>query len=400
MTSEPLVLLQTSDWHVGSALTSRTLGLSPELRELRRDEVDGAAERAVAAARALNADGLVVPGDLWDAECVAPAVIHRLLAALASFGPRPVFIAPGNHDFAGPGGWYEPSVLAALGMRSWPENVLVFRGPAWSTLPFPGRDDAAVVGRAFLSARLAAERPLAQPPPVPAVPLSLLLLHGSYESYGGPDSPIGPKKTAPFSRKELLSTGFTWTALGHHHQLEIIEDDAGAPRAAYSGCPTGRGLDELGPRSFLKVTLHPDRPPEVETMPADARVVRDLALHVSELDGPEIQARAAALFDSVAVTSLDIVRLTLTGSQAYGARPAAAVTALAPRVAHLLVRDRTAPPSPAESAGLQTAEGRFVASLTARRETAEDKRVVDLALALGRDALAGRVVRPRNPEEW
>ncbi len=115
MTSDPLVLLQTSDWHVGSALTSRNLGLSPELRETRRDEVDGAAERAVAAARASNADGLVVPGDLWDAECVAPAVIHRLLAALASFGPRPVFIAPGNHDFAGPGGWYEPSVLAALG---------------------------------------------------------------------------------------------------------------------------------------------------------------------------------------------------------------------------------------------------------------------------------------------
>src|SRR5512140_2956712 len=99
-----------------------------EVRAIRREDVDGAAERAVDAARACGADALVVPGDLWDAENVPAAAIHRLLEALASFAPRPVFVAPGNHDFAGAGGWYDPSVLAALGMRAWPENVVVFRG--------------------------------------------------------------------------------------------------------------------------------------------------------------------------------------------------------------------------------------------------------------------------------
>ena len=83
----PLVLVQSSDWHVGSALTGTGLGFSPEFRETRRSEVDGAAERAVQVARDAGADLLLVPGDLWDAESVPPATIHRVLEARASFAP-------------------------------------------------------------------------------------------------------------------------------------------------------------------------------------------------------------------------------------------------------------------------------------------------------------------------
>ncbi len=187
-----------------------------------------------------------MPGDLWDAESAPPASIHRLLDALASFSPRPVFVAPGNHDFAGRGGFYDPPVLAALGMRAWPENVVVFREPGWTLAPFPGREDAAVVGRAFLSAAAVTDRPLAPPPSRPAVPHALLLLHGSLETYPGADAPRGAKATAPFSRRELLDAGFSWAALGHHHHLHVVADEAGGPRGAYAGCPTGRGLDETG----------------------------------------------------------------------------------------------------------------------------------------------------------
>ena len=47
---------------MGSALTGGGLGMPPEVRAARREEVDGAAERAVEAAKARGADGLVVPG--------------------------------------------------------------------------------------------------------------------------------------------------------------------------------------------------------------------------------------------------------------------------------------------------------------------------------------------------
>ncbi len=396
----PVVFLQTSDWHVGSPLAGRTFAWPADLRARRREEVDAAAERAVRAARAADADAILVPGDLWDAESVPPSSIHRLLEALASFAPRPVFVAPGNHDFAGAGGFYDPSVLAALGMRSWPENVVVFREPGWEVRPLPRRDDVAVVGRAFLSAAAAAERPLAAAPPRPEVPHAVLLLHGSLESYPGPDAPRGAKRTAPFTREELLAAGFSWAALGHHHHVHVLADDAGAPLAAYSGCPTGRGLDETGPRVFLKVTLQPGRPPAVERLPADERTLFDLVADVGDLDAAGILATVEALLLEEGVRAGDIGRVTLRGPQPYGARPAAALEPLVSRVAHLVVRDETSPERPPDSGTLPTAEGRFLSELSARREAADEetRRVVDLAVRLGRDALAGRALRPPEPE--
>jgi len=394
--------LQTSDWHVGSALTGRGLSWPAELRARRRDEVDGAPERAVRAAREAGADALLVPGDLWDAESAPPASIHRVLEALASFAPRPVFVAPGNHDFAGRGGFYDPQVLAALGMRAWPENVVLFREPAWTVAPFPGRPDAAVVGRAFLSAAAVADRPLAPPPSRPAVAHALLLLHGSLETYPGADAPRGAKATAPFSRRELLDAGFSWAALGHHHHLHVVSDDAGAPRGAYAGCPTGRGLDETGRRVFLKVTVRDGEPASVETVPADARTLHDVEIDAADLDAAALLARADAVFAREAVAAQDVVRVTLRGVQPFGAQPAAALEPLAARVTHLVVRDRTSPPAPEpEGSGIPTAEGRFLSELRSRLDAAPDeaaRRVAQLALRLGRDALSGRPVRPPDAE--
>lgn len=397
----PLTLLQTSDWHVGSALLGKGLGLSAELREARRAEVDGAAERAVAAAREGRADALLVPGDLWDAETAPPESLHRVLDALASFAPRPVFVAPGNHDFAGAGGFYDPTVLQALGMRAWPDNVVVFRTGAFETVPFPGRDDAAVTGRAFLSASVRAERPLAAPPRRPEVPYALLLLHGSLESYSGPDAPSGEKRTAPFSREELLAAGFRWAALGHHHRSEVVGDEEGRPVAAYSGSPSGRGLDEVGPRVFLRVTLRPDGGNSVEAVPADGRTVHDLSLDVSGLDASVARERALLLFGASGVGARDLVRLTLTGRQPLGSRPAAWLQDVSPAPESLHVRDLTSPRAD-EEPDPRTAEGRFVLALGAAMAEAPDersRRTVALALRLGRDALAGRALSAPAPED-
>jgi DNA repair exonuclease SbcCD nuclease subunit len=399
-TGRPLTFLQSSDWHAGSSLTGGGLALPPEIRAVRREDVDGAAARAVEAARSCGAEALIVPGDLWDAENVSAATIHRIAEAFASFAPRPVFVAPGNHDFAGAGGFYDASVLAALGMRPWPPNVVVFRSPEWETVAFPGRDDTTVTGRAFLSPAVVAERPLAPPPARPLSSHALLLLHGSLESYPGADSARGTKRTAPFSRREVLDAGFSWAALGHHHHFHVVENEAGVPRGAYSGSPTGRGLDETGPRVFLKVTLVPGEAPCVETLPADARCVRDLTVDVSELEAAALAERLEAAWATGGVGPGDFVRLTLTGTQPFGARPADAARAFAGRARHLAVRDLTAPP--AEHSGPRSAEGRFAADLWARRDAAVEegpRRLAELALRLGRDALAGRPLVPPAPED-
>jgi DNA repair exonuclease SbcCD nuclease subunit len=285
-------------------------------------------------------------------------------------------------------------------MRPWPENVVVFRGPEWTAVRFPGRDDVTVVGRAFLSSAAVVERPLAPAPPRPETTHALLLLHGSLESYAGADSPRGAKRTAPFSERELADAGFSWAALGHHHHVQVVSDDQGRPRGAYAGCPTGRGLDEAGPRVFLKVTLPVDAAPLVEPIPADTRVVRDVTVDVSELEAEPLAERVEAALGEAGVLAPDLVRVTLTGTQAFGARPADVLRPLAARVKHLAIRDRTEPPAP--EPGPRSAEGRFASDLLARRAiAAEDtqRRVIDLALRLGRDALLGRPVRPPDAED-
>jgi DNA repair exonuclease SbcCD nuclease subunit len=362
--------------------------------------VDAAAERAVQAALACGAEAMLVPGDLWDAENVPAASIHRMLEAFSAFAPRPVFVAPGNHDFAGPGGYYDPAVLSALGMRPWPSNVTVFRSPAWTAVPFPGRDDVTVVGRAFLSPAAVADRLLAPPPPRPGTPLALLLLHGSLESYAGADSPWGTKRTAPFSQRELQDAGFTWAALGHHHHLEVVTDEQGRARGAYAGCPTGRGLDEAGPRYFLKVVVSDAEAPRIETIRSDPRAVRDLVVDATDLEAGALAERVEAAFSEAGVTPQDLVRVTLVGTQAFGARPADAVRPLSARVKHLAVRDRTEPPAPEPEP--RSAEGRFARDLLALRAAAAGdvpRRVADLALRIGRDALAGRPVVPPEVED-
>lgn len=394
-----VVFLQTSDWHVGSALRRGPFVPPSPLAEERRAEMDGAPERAVAAAREAGADALLVPGDLWDAESLGADVLHRMLEAFASFD-GPVFIAPGNHDFAGPGGFYDPHVLRVLGMRSWPENVHVFRDPDFRTVRFPGRDDVALTGRAFLSPAVVEERPFASLPQPVEGRLNVLMVHGSYESYGGSDRPSGKKRTAPFSRAELLASGYDWTALGHHHHLSVIEDDAGAPRAAYSGSPTGRGADECGPRYFLRVALAAGAPPDVRLVPADHRVLHELSLDVTGLEGVGLAGALVALLDGAGVSANDFVNVTFTGRAPHGARPLAALASLGTRAAHVSGRDRSRPPLPPESS-LRTAEERFVTDLLARLANAEDeraRRVLELALALGRDALSGRELLPPEPE--
>jgi len=397
----PLVLLQSSDWHVGSPLSGKGLGLSEEFRARRREEVDAAPERLVRVAGEVRPDAVLLPGDLWDAENVPPTLFRRLVEAFEALAPVPVFVAPGNHDFAGPGGFYDATFLAALGLPPWPANVCVFRGAAWETLPVPGRADATVTGRAFLSPLLEAGRPLDPPPLRPDVPYPLLMLHGSLESYRGPDAPSGGKRTAPFSREELLGAGFAWAALGHHHAFDVVARDDGSPAGAYSGSPTGRGLDETGPRFFLRVTLQEGEPARVETLPADCRQVLDLGLEAAGREAEALREAALSLLLEAGATPGDVVRLTVRGRPAAGARASQALADLKGLVAHLLLRDRSSN-APEGRADRATAEGRFSLEMEARLAAAPDdrsRRVAELAWALGREALLGRLPGPPPLED-
>lgn len=405
----PLVLLQTSDWLVGAPLVGRGVSWPVDARPARRDELDAAPERAVAAARSAGADALLVPGNLWDARTATPAAVARLLDALRSFAPKPVFVAPGLADPSGPGSFYDPYVLEALDLPPWPENVVVFGRPHWESVPFPGRDDVSVVGGAFAKHPVVNDPaesapiawPLVFPPAHPETPAAIVLLHGAVDDEAEP--PAEPRGVPRTTRAGLAAAGFTWTALGGRRRGALVMRD-GAPCAAYAGAPTAFGVDDAGPRAFLSVTIGVDGRASVAEIPSDARAVHDLLVDVTGADAPGLRARLVAALDEARATERDVVRVTVTGRPSVGLRAAGPFETSSGRVLSFVLRDRTAPPFPpdAEEPDARTAEGRFLLDLRQRAEAADEatRRLVEEAAVLGREALAGRPIEPAPLEEF
>lgn len=114
MNTQPLKLLHTADWQIGRSYS----GFNPEdaaaLAEARFSTVETLARLATEH----QADAVLVAGDVFDAQTLAPRTLRRLFNALAGFS-GPWVLMPGNHDAAlGEGVWAQ---VQRLGLA--PANV-------------------------------------------------------------------------------------------------------------------------------------------------------------------------------------------------------------------------------------------------------------------------------------
>ena len=136
--------LQLSDVHFGAPLTGGRLGLSETASRRREEERRESFVRALALVAERNLDGVLIPGDLFDDESVTTDTLRFVLHQLEALAPKPVFIAPGNHDpFGGPSPYSTESRQAARGL-DWPENVFIFAHEAFRTVVWPERPGVTV----------------------------------------------------------------------------------------------------------------------------------------------------------------------------------------------------------------------------------------------------------------
>ena len=84
-------LLHAADLHLDSPFS----GLSPEQAAARRKEQRELPAKLAELCRIHGCDALLLAGDVFDGESVAPETVEALLAAFAAC-PCPVFLAPGN----------------------------------------------------------------------------------------------------------------------------------------------------------------------------------------------------------------------------------------------------------------------------------------------------------------
>lgn len=352
-----LHILHAADLHLDAPFAALTAEQAMERRGEQRLLLDKLADVAIER----GADLVVLAGDLLDSAQTYRETAQALAAALGRI-PAPVAIAPGNHDYYGPGSLYASSL--------WPKNVLIFRENAVQSVDLP---QLTLYGAAF-TGQFRDSSPLSDfHAPEKGKP-SVMVLHGDVDGAG---------RYGSIPRSDIAHSGLTYLALGHVHAYSGLQKE-GNTYWAYPGCTEGRGFDELGDKGALWITIDDGRAVTAEFLPLCRRRYEILECDVTEK--PPLQAVKAALEQGNAD---DICRLVLTGEADRVDLAALQRSAGALRWA-LTVRDHTR--IPRDLWGREEEDsltGLFLRDMRRRIENArgEDKALLEKAVRFGLTAL-------------
>ena len=342
-------ILHTADWHLDSplqgaeALRQALAAIPGQIFELCRQE---------------RCDLVLLAGDLFDG-AYTPHTYQDLYDVLKAMAV-PVFITPGNHDFAG--------LESPWQKELWPENVHIFKSSGISSVAVPELD-LRVFGAGFesmdchaLLAGFRAERP---------EKYAIGIFHGDPTQLNSPYNPI--------TRQQVEASDLDYLALGHIHKADSFR--AGKTLCAWPGCPMGRGYDEEGVKGVYIVEL------------AEKAELRFVPLNTPRFY--DLQAEPAALSSVLPpVASGDYYRVTLVG--ACETPDLEQLRAAYPHIPNLVLRDKTTPPLDVwGSLGEDSFEGVYFGLLKGAMEAAdeEEKQEILLSAEIARQLLEGQEVR-------
>ena len=307
-----LRVVHAGDFHLDSAFGA----LTPEQARQRRMESRRTPERLVEWANDHGADLLLLSGDLFDSDSPYGDTAPLLAQALGCFRGQAV-IAPGNHD--------PYSAKSAYATISWPENVHVFTSKTVERVELPELQ-CAVYGAAF-TAPVQDESLLAGFRAPEDDFIHLMVLHG--------DISATESRYDPLTKGQIKESGIDYLALGHTHQFGGFLRE-GQTTYAYSGCPEGRGFDELGEKGILTGTVERGKA-ELSFVPFARRRYEILNVDVTGRSAED--ALRAALPDA---TVRDIYRIIFTGeTDERGLDLKPIEEQFAPDFFHLELRDET-----------------------------------------------------------
>ena len=361
-----LTFIHAADFHLDSAFGA----LDQRRAAARRRESRETALRLANYVGCHGVDLVLLAGDLFDSAAAFRETGEQLSAALGQMEAQ-VFIAPGNHDWYGPGSPYRTV--------DWPENVHIFSENTLTAVELP-QWNLVIHGAAFTDSQQTESFLRGFSAPADGK-VHMGLLHGEVDG--------AEEQYDPLRREEIAGSGLAYLALGHvHRRTEPLR--LGNTVCAWPGCLEGRGFDELGEKGFYKGTISDSGEVSLTFVPFARHRYEILEVDVTGKD-PRVAVEAALPPD----TAGDLYRILLTGETAEGGAGAAALReALADRFDTLEVRDRTRMAEDLwQRAGEDSLRGLFLRELLARREAAEDEAAraeIDLAARFGLAALDHR----------
>lgn len=203
-----------ADLHLDTSFAWAPVDVARRRRQNLRDTLS----HIVALADQLDVHALLIAGDLYEQERFTPdtaAFLQQKLNGLA----RPVFIAPGNHDWLGPDSLYTQT--------DWGTHVKIF---SESMLEAVELEDGLTLWGAAHRAPANTDGFLASGFTVNRGGINLALFHGSEQSRM-PFQPEGKQPHAPFTTAEIEEAGLQHVFCGHFHTPRDGE------RHTYPGAP-------------------------------------------------------------------------------------------------------------------------------------------------------------------
>lgn len=301
---------------------------------------------------------VLLSGDLFDGAFTQESLqsLTRCFTKMAV----PIFITPGNHDFAGSDSpWLT---------NTWPENVHIFTRQSMKSVALPDLD-CRVYGGGFTSMDcpgllegFAARQ---------TEHYAIGILHGDPTQIHSPYCPI--------TTTQVAESNLDYLALGHIHKGGSFR--SGKTLCAWPGCPMGRGYDEGGEKGVLIVTMDT----QVSTQFVGLGMPQFF-----DLEAADPQCLATLL---PPVGNDNFYRVTLTG--VCETPNLEAILREYERFPNLVLRDKTIPPLDVwASVTDDTFEGIYFRKLQDALEHAsnQDRDTILLAAKLSRSLLDGQEV--------
>ena len=359
-------LLLFSDLHLDSSFA--WMGVNAAAARRLRSSLRECLLRILQLAQQEQADAILCGGDLYEQERFAPDTASFLKSSFETVQPLPIFLAPGNHDWYGPGSLYQ--------QVDWPSNVHIFSENR--LIPVELKKGcilwgAAHTGPAQHESFLSGFR-------VNQEGLHLGLFHGSDSSWLAQqgETKIGH---APFTSEEIVGSGLSHAFLGHYHAPKD------APAYTYPGNPQPLTFGEQGERGAVLATVFEDGRLERRRLPVAQTAFSDVAVDITGIRTTlQIRERIAAEIEG----RTGIARITV-----YGEMPADLDLQLADLkpdstlldACSIRAGDLRQAYNLAAIAGEPTVRGQFVRDVQSADLSEEDKRRI---LLTGLRALDGR----------
>jgi len=292
--------VHSADWQLG--MTRRFLSAEAQAR-FSQARID-AIRRLGALAADHDARFIVVCGDVFETNQVAPQTVRRAIDALASV-PVPVFLLPGNHDPLDAGSIFRSPTFA----HGQPANVTVLEDAAPRAVP--GVPGVEVVGAPWLSKRPLSD--LVADACGALVPVAgvrrVMVAHGAAEiSF---DNPAAIR--VEDAEAALADGRIAYLALGDRHSTTPV---GATGRIWYAGAPEPTDYDELDSGNALLVELRDDGGCDVARLRTGTwRFARERF----DLDGPGGIDALAAWLEALSPKDRTMVKLTLVGTVSLSA---------------------------------------------------------------------------------